>query len=159
MSAAKDAGDGKDMEKNAGCIGKGRENAPGETLKKALSKPSSKNYPRDDPKTFKAIFDGICQTYELNNPVDQMIANRAATQLMTLQFCQDKLKEYGIFFEVGGDEGKRELKMNQLAYYMKQVESEFRANIRMLRQKPGGLPDTDSPKDFSQWLEEAGKRK
>jgi len=124
-----------------------------DALKKALSKPSSNCYPADDPKTFEKIFNGIVDTYELKNPVDQMIANRAATQLMMLQFCQDKLREYGLFYEIGGESGKKELKINQLAYYMKQVESEFRSNIRMLRQK-SEVSGGKEPENISQWLDE-----
>ena len=116
-------------------------------LSKELSIPCSQNYPTDDPKTFKKIFESICKTYELDNPVDQMIANRATTQLMMLQYCQGKLKEYGLFYECERD-GNLMLKVNELAYYMKQVEAEFRANIRMLKQNG----PVEHKENFTDWL-------
>jgi len=122
-----------------------------EEVKAAIGKISG-NYPAAEEKTFKTIFQAICETYDLENPVDQMIANRATSQLMTLQYCQKMLKTYGLFTEHIDKAGQIELKMNPLAYFIKQVESEFRANIRMLRGY--GRKDDVKPESFLQFLEQ-----
>ena len=39
----------------------------------------------DAAKNFEAVFTAIVDTYDLKNPVDQMLANLAANQLVKLQ--------------------------------------------------------------------------
>lgn len=127
---------------------------------KAIGMPSSDKYPAEDKETFDKIFTAICDTYQLDNPVDQMIANRAATHLMTLQFLQSKLRKYGLFYEIENLEtGTVMVKMNEMSYYMKTVESEFRSCIRMLRQIAPIEDSKGGPKDFSDWLNTDGKEK
>jgi len=121
-----------------------------------IMKVSRDTYPADDPKAYEEIVNQIIDTYDLTNPVDQMIANRAATQLMMLQHCQKVLAKYGLFYKRKGEDGVVRLEMNQLSYFMKQLESEFRANIRMLRGKEIKSGDT-GPGNFSEWIEGGGK--
>ena len=125
--------------------------------KKEIAKVSRTNYPADDVAAFKKIFDAICETYQLTNPVDQIIANRATTQLLMLQHSQGALKKYGLYYVDKGADGQERLTMNQLSYFVKQVESEFRSNIRLLRQ---GVPkeQAEGPKDFFDLIKD-GKTK
>lgn len=94
------------------------------------------NYPcsKQDEESFNALFKAIVEDYGLVTPVEQLIANRAATQFLNLQYCQEMLKKYGLFY-VNNVDGKEMLKVNELAYFIKQLESEFRANLRMIQKK------------------------
>ena len=127
-------------------------------VKKVLSKVARTNFPADNPEDYKTIFNGICNTYDLQNPVDQMIANRATTQLLMLQYIQSQLKKFGLFFERKDSEGQKTIVMNPLSYYLKQLESEFRANIRMLRGNQ--VVGSNKPQEnFSEWLTAGSKKK
>jgi len=124
-----------------------------EESKKEIMKLSRDEYPaqtKESRKAYEKIVNQIIETYNLTNPVDQMIANRAATQLMLLQHCQSMLDKYGLFYVRKTNQGDR-IEMNQLSYFMKQLESEFRSNIRMLKGKE--VPAAKGPDNFSDWLE------
>jgi len=122
-----------------------------EESKNEISKVARPGYPAENPQAHEKIVQQIIDTYELDNPVDQMLANRAATQLMMLQYCQEQLKKYGLFYENIDKKGKVRLEMNQLSYFIKQLESEFRANIRML--KGNTKINTKQTENFAEWLD------
>jgi|GEM_PF-5257303 len=106
---------------------------------------------------FEKVFNAIVETYDLKNPVDQMIANRAATNMLKLQYCEKLISKYGLFYTSTDEEGNEKITMNQLAYYQKQLEAEFRANIRMLRQIN---PTTEEkPENFLDFVHGGKKKK
>lgn len=135
-----------------------REEAGDSGIKGTLSAPASDKYPAEDTETFKKLFDALCSHFKLENPVDQMLANRAATQLMLLQFCQKQLQKHGMFSLHVGRDKKENLLINPLCYVLKQIEGEFRAYIRMLRQQsPKG--NDDGVEDFSDWIQTTTEKK
>ena len=127
-------------------------------IKDVLSK-SEKCYPNDDPETFTKIFLAICDTYNLKNPVDQIIANRAAHQIMMIQYLEAVLQKYGLFYEIENKSGRIILEMNQVASYKSKLESDFRANIRMLKgyQRNPDVED-ETPKNFLEFLGSGAKK-
>lgn len=107
------------------------------------------------PKTSaeEKLFHLICQTYDLTDPIDQILANRAAGQLMRLQEFDQWIKDKGggsIFYS----QGDGIINVHPAGYFMKQLEGEFRANIKLLRDKTKLNKMKEAPQDFSKWLQD-----
>lgn len=98
----------------------------------------------DDPKEFGNIIQAVIEQWSLSEPVDIMIANRMVGTWMKMRFAETCLEKYGPFFEEYDDLGKvNRVKVNEIAYYLKQLESDFRAYYRLLQTKApkGKSPD------------------
>jgi len=108
--------------------------------------------PARDKKTFETCLQAIIDTWQLKRPVDIMVANRMVCAWMKLRYIEKKIDEYGLFFEDKNDQGKvNNIRMNQLAYFLKQVEGDFRSYYRILQGKNQVISE-EQPKDISSWL-------
>jgi len=122
----------------------------GQNIKEQLNNPSGK-VPADDKKTYNLLFSAICDEYGLETAVPQMAANRMASTLMRIHYCEEKLKEYGLFII----EDKQVQKMNPIAYYLRDLESEFMKYIRLL--KPVKTTEL-TPKTFLDLIDNGSKK-
>jgi len=105
------------------------------SLKKATGK-----VPARSKTEFSKILDLVIEQWDLNEPVDVMMANRMVSTWMKMRHVEDCIKNYGMFFEVKDKSGDlKGIKVNELAYLLKQMEADFRSYYRLLNvQKPAG---------------------
>ena len=111
----------------------------------------------DDDKTFPIILAGVIEHFDIKKPCDIMTANRMVANWMKLKYVEGELVKGGLYFkEYDRDGGLKRIKVNELAYYLKQLDSEFRAFYRVL--------STNSPmseqkkEDFLTWLDSTPKK-
>ena len=121
-------------------------------VKKEVEKAKG-NLPAKDDDVFKEILDEVISQWNLDKPVDVMVANRMVARWMQVKYVQCKLNQYGLVFETKEGGKVIGLKVNELAYYLKQLESEFRSYYRMLQGKaPAG--SGNPTETFATWLED-----
>jgi hypothetical protein len=90
----------------------------------------------DDPEQFKKIIEAVIHQWSLSEPVDIMIANRMVATWMKMRFAESCLEKFGPFFEERDELGTlTRIKVNEIAYYLKQLEADFRAYYRLLQTK------------------------
>ena len=77
----------------------------------------------------------IVKHFNLDNPVDQVAANRMANIILKMKTCEKAINKYGLIFEMMNGRGEKLPKVNEVAYYIKQLEGEFRSYLRMFKQK------------------------
>lgn len=114
------------------------------TFTKKLKVPGGK-FPADDPKTFKLLFEIICNDFGLTKATDQIIANSLASCIMRKKYCEELIKKYGLF--VTNEDESQIVKMNPLAYYLRDLGAEITKYTRMLRESGKGI-ESETPKDF-----------
>ena len=118
-------------------------------FKKAKGKLASK-----DTKTFDKILDLIITNWDLNKPVDLMLANRMVTTFMKLQYVEKLLETKGLIVPIGdGDD----YKISPLAYYANTLETELMRFYRVFQGKKA-TNMTDKPKDICAWLSVENKK-
>jgi len=109
------------------------------------------NLPANDEKVYADIVGGVIKQWDLIKPVDIMIANRMVSTWMKLRHIEGRLEHYGIYWEQTDDDDKViGIKINEMAYYLKQLESEFRSYYRLLQ---GGKKDDVPQQDFLSMME------
>jgi hypothetical protein len=90
----------------------------------------------DNPKQFNKIIEAVIHQWQLSEPVDIMIANRMVATWMKMRFAESCLEKFGPFFEERDEMGTlTRIKVNEIAYYLKQLEADFRAYYRLLQTK------------------------
>ena len=118
----------------------------------------SGNVPSKSPELFKEIVEGIIEQWDIKAPVDIMSANRMVSAWMKMRYCEDCINKYGLFFEEKDSSGTiNRIRMNELAYYLKQLDSEFRAYYRLLNSRYSLENKDDGPKDFFAYLDATAK--
>lgn len=119
---------------------------------------SKGNIPSADEKLFKQYVEAVINQWDLHKPVDIMVAHRMVSTWMKMRFIESSMESTGMFFEDRDDAGKvTRVRMNELAYYLKQLEGDFRSYYRVLQGY--GKKDVAVVQDFSTWLETDGKTK
>ena len=104
-------------------------------MSKGLTNPLGK-IPAENEKEFKKIVNAMIKQWNLTRPVDIMTANRMVSTWMKMRYVESCLKKYGVFFEDYDTEGKlNRLRVNELAYYLKQLDADFRSYYRLLNVK------------------------
>jgi len=110
--------------------------------------------PVADTETYNKCVSAVINHWSLSKPVDIMVANRMVSTWMKLRYIEGRLNHYGVVFERFDEDGKIvDVKVNEMAYYLKQLESEFRSYYRLLQ---GGKKEDKPPQDFLSMLEDAG---
>jgi|TARA_Y100000310_G_scaffold140352_2_gene139798 hypothetical protein len=116
-------------------------------LKKAVGK-----IPADNKKEFLKIIEAVINQWGLTRPVDIMSANRMVSTWMKMRYIEECLLKYGMFFEENDQDGKLvRIKVNELSYYLKQLESDFRAYYRLLSQN--NKTEGNEKESFLDWIE------
>lgn len=132
----------------------GNEKAVSKELEKAEGR-----IPADDPEKFSRIVGAVIQQWDLKKPVDIMTANRMVSSWMKMRYIETMIKKYGLFFERKDEMGRiHGLKVNELAYYLKQLEGDFRSYYRLLNTKNVNIDD-GKPTDFMSWIDVSNKKK
>ena len=109
--------------------------------------------PADDTEQFSRIVGAIIQQWDLKKPVDIMTANRMVSSWMKMRYIETMIKKYGLFFERKNELGEVvSIKVNELAYYLKQLEGDFRSYYRLLNTKNVTVDD-GKPTDFMSWIQ------
>ena len=120
-----------------------------------LIKPTGK-LPSKDEKTYTDIVGRLIDTWGITKAPEVMLVNRMVSTWMKMRRVEVLMGQYDLFFEQRDKSGVLTgVNMNQLAYYLKSLESDFRAYYRLLAQKKGG----DVPKDFHDFLNDKGEKK
>jgi len=118
---------------------------------KNLLKPLGK-IPAENTKEFKKIINAVIKQWGLSQPVEIMSANRLVSTWMKMRYVESCIKKYGLFFEDTDDCGKiNRIRMNELAYYLKQLEADFRSYCRLLNVKRES--SSDNPMTFLEMLD------
>jgi len=127
-------------------------------LKEVAKAPEGK-LAAEDTEEFAKIVGAIIKQWELKEPVDLMLANRMVSTWMKMRFVEGKLNHYGIYFEQTSpiDGSLQSLKVNELAYYLKQLEADFRAYYRVLSQKANIVPSSEET-GFMEIIKVANKK-
>ena len=132
-----------------------------EEITKAMSKPVGK-LPVDDEKTFSTIVGALQNQWDITEPAELMLVNRMVSTFMKMKKVEAMLGEQDLYFEYFDDKGRiRDVRINNLATYLRNLESDFRAYYRSLTlgKRDLSLPP-DAPKDIMELLrEDADKSK
>jgi hypothetical protein len=116
-------------------------------LKKAVGK-----IPAEDKKEFAKIIGAVIAQWGLTRPVDVMSANRMVSTWMKMRYIEECLLKYGMFFEQNDQDGKLvSIKVNELSYYLKQLEADFRSYYRLLAQN--NKNEGNEKESFLEWLD------
>jgi len=108
--------------------------------------------PAENQKEFGRIVEAIIAQWGLERPVDIMIANRMVSTWMKLRVAEGALEKYGLHFEDLDDEGKvTRVRINEFAYYLKQLEADFRSYYRLLN--TSNKKDDVTPMNFMDMLD------
>jgi len=125
-------------------------------LAKRLSRATGKA-PGENQKEFRTILNAVIKQWDLRSPVDLMIANRMVSTWMKMRNVEESIKKYGIFFEDQDDKGTtKRVRANELVYYLKQLEADFRAYYRLLANANKNKGD-EEPDDLLEWLGDGKK--
>jgi len=111
--------------------------------------------PADNKKEFVKIVNAVINQWELEKPVDVMMANRMVASWMKLRYLERKLTELGLFFVDRTDKEDpakiTNVRMNQLAYFCKHLEADFRAYYRVLSTNAPVI-NSSGPSNFMELL-------
>jgi len=118
----------------------------------SLTNVGSAGLPSEKPREFGKILNAVIDQFGVLDPVDIMTANRMVSTWMKMRYVEEQLKKYGLFFENVSASGKLNgIKMNEMVYYLKQLDADFRAYFRLLS---AGKPKQDqNPKSFMEWID------
>ena len=116
--------------------------------------------PAADEKAFSKYIGAVIDQWNITRPVDVMIANRMVSTWMKMRYTEDCIDKYGMFFEDRDESGLvNRVRMNELAYYLKQLEADFRSYYRVL-QTSCKMTEGGKAENFMDWLEvDDGKTK
>lgn len=110
--------------------------------------------PAADKKEFKQLLNCVIKQWSLTRPVDLMTANRMVTVWMRMRYVEDCIHRYGMFFEDKDDKGTTtNIRMNQLSFFLKQLEADFRSYYRLLSQN-NQIPE-GTKESFADWFVES----
>jgi len=105
--------------------------------------------PAGDQKEFGKIIGAVIDQWNLTQPVDIMMANRMVSTWMKMRYAENSLNKHGIYFEEKDQTGEiKRIKVNEMAYYLKQLEADFRSYYRLLQSKSPQGVETKSFLDF-----------
>ena len=106
----------------------------------------------EDVKTFSEIVSALVDSWNITKPPDLMIANRMVSTWMKMRRVEDLMSKYDLFFEQTDSHGNLVgININQLAYYLKSLESDFRSYYKVLQSNCGKATD-DAVQDFHDFL-------
>ena len=89
--------------------------------------------PAENQEELGRIVEAVINQWGLEKPVDIMIANRMVSTWMKLRVAEGCLEKFGMHFEDYDDNGKiTRIRINEFAYYLKQLEADFRSYYRLL---------------------------
>ena len=109
------------------------------------------NLPAENKKEFAEIVGGVINQWSLEEPVDIMMANRMVSCWMRMRYIEGRIQYYGLFFEDADESGKIvRIRVNELVYLNKQLESEFRSYYRLLNNNKN--PEQNQKQDFESWI-------
>jgi len=118
-------------------------------LKKATGK-----LPTKDTETHEMIVGALIESWAIKRPQEVMLVNRMVSTWMKLRSVEKMLATYDLFFEKKDEHGVVVgISMNQLAFYLKSLEQEFRQYYKTLEDKFGKLSAGKPEKDFLSFLE------
>jgi hypothetical protein len=119
-------------------------------IKNSLKEAEGK-IPAEDSKKHLEIVNAVIKQWNLTRPVDVMSANRMVSTWMKMRYVESSLKKYGLFFEDVRDGAVTRIRVNELAYYLKQLEADFRSYYRLLN-SANKMDDTDKPMGFLEMI-------
>ncbi len=106
--------------------------------------------PAKDKKTFSEVMNAVINQWGITTPSDIMVANRMVSTWMKMRYVESCIEKYGLFFEDAKEGKVNRIRVNELAYYLKQLEADFRSYCRML----GNKKDTKTaPTTFLEMLD------
>jgi len=121
----------------------------------ALKKPSAS----EDPVEHRDVLNKILKEMAIKNPVKIAMAGRMVTVWQRINYIDECIKEQGLHFRKFNEDGELiGVNVNQLAFYQKQLEAEFRSYYRILNQKWNQKKE-ESADSFLSLLENAKKVK
>ena len=116
---------------------------------KALEKAGGK-LPSEDQKTYKEIVNALVADWKIKKTPELMMVNRMVSTWMKMKRVEELMKDYDLFFEKRDETGKLVgVNMNQLAFYLKSLESDFRNYYKALT---AGKSVTTEEKDFHDFI-------
>ena len=81
----------------------------------------------NDEKTYKEIVSVLLATWDITKAPEVMLVNRMVSTWMKLRRVETLLGGYDLFFEKKDHTGTlTDIKINQLAYYLKSLDQDFR---------------------------------
>ena len=116
---------------------------------KALTKAGGKLASADE-KTYKEIVTALVKDWKITKTPELMMVNRMVSTWMKMQRVEELMKEYDLFFEKRDEHGTLVgINMNQLAFYLKSLESDFRNYYKALT---SGKSVKTEEKDFHDFI-------
>jgi len=119
---------------------------------RALMKANSK-LPSEDKTTFTKISLALMDSWGLKRPQEIMLVNRMVATWMKMKKCEDLMAKYDLYFEKRDDKGNLiGITMNQLAFYLKSLEADFRNYYKTIQTN---IPSQSQQgiTDFKQFLD------
>ena len=124
-----------------------------EEVCKALMKAGGK-LATEDEKTFTEITSKLIEVWDIKRPQEVMLVNRFVSTWMKMLRIEELMGKYDLFFEQKDKDGALiGIKINQLAYYLKSLESDFRNYYKVIQGDKAAAQTADGPKDFGAFLE------
>lgn len=110
--------------------------------------------PATDSDLFKEVVSSLILSWNIQRPQEIMLVNRMVATWMKMKKVEDMMTHYDLFFEKRNEKGDLiGVDINQMAYYLSKLESDFRAYYRTLQ---GKMPKVDNEvKDFHDLLKSA----
>ena len=118
-------------------------------LIKALTKAGGK-LPSQDKKTYTELVNALIADWKIKKTPELMMVNRMVSTWMKMSRVEELMKEYDLFFERRDEHGTLiGVQMNQLAFYLKSLESDFRNYYKALT---AGKSIVTEEKDFHDFI-------
>jgi len=110
---------------------------------------------KENKRFYNKIIRSLREAYNIISPADVIQLNLLANDLLRLKICYDKIKKI-TQFQIKFNEkiGKYTVDVNNIVYYMNQLESQIRATMRELRLTRRTKKETDKDIDFASFMAE-----
>jgi hypothetical protein len=114
--------------------------------------------PSIDPKTHSTLVTALIDSWNISKAPDIMMVNRMVGTWMKMRRVEYLLGKYDLFFERRNDKGELiGIKMNEAAFYLKSLESDFRAYYKALDSRRGaGIQQKNT--DFLEFIDVTPKK-
>jgi hypothetical protein len=120
-----------------------------------LSKAEGK-LPSEDTDKFEEIMGLLIANWHIERPQEIMLVNRMVSTWMKMRKVESLIAKYDLYFEKTDKDGKVVgIDMNQLAYYLRVLESDFRNYYKVLQSRESGVPT--KVQDFGSYLQDLKK--
>ena len=119
---------------------------------RALTKAGGKLAAEDD-KTYKEIVKALISDWKIDKVPEIMMVNRMVSTWMKMRRVEELMLDYDLFYEKRDNDGNLiGVNMNQLAFYLKSLESDFRNYYKALTS--GKSVNTEEKTDFHDFIKE-----